>query len=161
MMGSIFACIPKWGRTLVYLWLQMNQGLSTINSGPEAVPSLTPSPQSLAPAFLGGRAYSALPCAGAPPPQRPLSCSRRSEIEGNMTVSARGGRASPHPPSRSPGCRPFPCPSATWSMDSKQFQPPLARFLHLTFLAPNLNCTPILPRRRGNSRHLVSKVLSL
>ena len=23
--------------------------------------------------FLGGRAYSALPCAGAPPPQRPLS----------------------------------------------------------------------------------------
>jgi len=31
--------------------------------------------------LLGGRAYSALPCAGAPPPQRPRPCSRRSEIE--------------------------------------------------------------------------------
>ena len=28
---------------------------------------------SLTTAVLGGRAYSALPCAGAPPPQRPLS----------------------------------------------------------------------------------------
>ncbi|MCY4080652.1 MAG: hypothetical protein OXF54_10440, partial [Caldilineaceae bacterium] len=43
-------------------------------------------------------AYSALPCAGAPPPQRPRPFSRRSENEGNVTVSARGGRASPRPP---------------------------------------------------------------
>ena len=33
--------------------------------------SPTPGPQPLAPALPGGRAYSALPCAGAPPPQRP------------------------------------------------------------------------------------------
>ena len=51
----------------------------------------------LSEAFLGGRAYSALPCAGAPPPHRPRSCSRRSEVEANVTVSARGGLASPHP----------------------------------------------------------------
>ena len=34
---------------------------------------LTPHSSSLSPRFMGGRAYSALPCAGAPPPQRPLS----------------------------------------------------------------------------------------
>ena len=46
---------------------------------------------------LGGRAYSALPCAGAPPPQRPRPCSRRSECVGNVKLSSRGGRAYPQP----------------------------------------------------------------
>jgi len=47
--------------------------------------------------FLGGRAYSALPCAGAPPPQRPLSCPRRSKCVANLKLSSRGGRAYPPP----------------------------------------------------------------
>ncbi len=47
-------------------------------------------------AFLGGRAYSALPCAGAEPPQRPLSYNpRRSECVRNTTLTTRCGRASP------------------------------------------------------------------
>ena len=72
---------------------------------------LTPNPQPLAPAFPGGRAYSALPCAGAPPPQRPLSYNtRRSKFECNMTLSTRCNRASPHPPTRSGMANPRTCP---------------------------------------------------
>ena len=67
------ACIPKWARTLVYLWPRPEHGHAAIKSEVARAPSLTPNPCPLAPAFLGGRAYSALPCAGAPPPQRPLS----------------------------------------------------------------------------------------
>jgi len=60
----------------------------------QSQPSLTTDHWPLTTAFLGGRAYSALPCAGAPPPQRPPYCSRRSECVANMTLSTRGDRAS-------------------------------------------------------------------
>ena len=40
---------------------------------PHSLPSLTTDHRPLTTAVLCGRAYSALPCAGAPPPQRPLS----------------------------------------------------------------------------------------
>ena len=61
-------------------------------------PSLTTDYWPLTTAVPGGRAYSALPCAGAPPPQRPLSCSRRSECVGNTKFGDPRRRA--RPPSR-------------------------------------------------------------
>ena len=59
-------------------------------------PSLTTDYWPLTTAVPGGRAYSALPCAGAPPPQRPLSCSRRSECVGNTKLATRGDAPVPH-----------------------------------------------------------------
>ena len=51
----------------------MSSSRSTLTQGKGRLKPLAPCPQPLTPAVPGGRAYSALPCAGAPPPQRPLS----------------------------------------------------------------------------------------
>ena len=58
--------------------------------------SLTTDYWPLTTAVPGGRAYSALPCAGAPPPQRPRSCSRRSEFVRNTKLASRGDPSVPH-----------------------------------------------------------------
>ena len=65
----------------------------------QSQPSLTTDHWPLATAVPGGRAYSALPCAGAPPPQRPLSCSRRSRFVGNTKLASRADAPVPHPAS--------------------------------------------------------------
>ncbi len=105
-------CIPKKGRTFAFFGFQRSHSCSAINSDSDEALHLTPGPCSLLPAFLGGRAYSALPCAGAPPPQRPLSyTARRCECVRNMTLSTRGNRASPHLPSGPAGAGPVPAPS--------------------------------------------------
>ena len=49
----------------------------------------------LSPLFFWAVGPSALPCAGAPPPQRPRSKSRRSECESDTKLASRGGQYIP------------------------------------------------------------------
>ena len=95
---------PKRGRIFENLWKQPGH-----NQCPYQIPAVKTPP--LTTAVLGGRAYSALPCAGAPPPQRPLSYN----IPSRPGVYIRDGclpeRGSPHyvPSAPSVPCRGRPC----------------------------------------------------
>ena len=68
--NSCGGCIPKWGRALACLRSPLSHVLSPTNSGAGEVPSLTTDHELLITA-VGRSGASALPCAGAPPPQRP------------------------------------------------------------------------------------------
>ena len=100
---------------------------------------------------LGGRAYSALPCAGAPPPQRPLSftpacaafeprCRRRLHATCRSPTSCRETSTAPMPPVAHP-------PRAA--------KPPLPLcHLSLTHLVPrNLHCPYATCRSPASCRH--------
>ena len=114
-------------------------------------------------AFLGGRAYSALPCAGAPPPQRPLSYNmpRRPGVSiRNMCPAERAPpnhvlpalriprRGWPRACPRTPNRRTPPSGQA-WRLhcvspkDVKQFQPPLAWIPRQTVPTPRLGQTRV------------------
>ena len=104
-----------------------------------AAPSLTTDHCS-----LGGRAYSALPCAGAPPPQRPLSYNMPRQPGVDIPYSCPAERVSPSHvppilciPRRGP---PRPCPPPIRVTLSFPPQPPVGAGLvpaHLPYASPS------------------------
>ncbi len=105
--------------------------------------------------FLGGRAYSALPCAGAPPPQRPLQQHASSTwCRYSQQVPNRKCLARPRPVSHIKSfhghATRLPC---FFSKAGKQFRPPLSLIPCRTVPTPNLGCTPA-PHRRDRNRKL-------
>ena len=71
--ANLPGCIPKWERTLAYLLLQPSHNVSSssLNLGQTNRVKLSPH-SSITLSFAFGRSGpSALPCAGAAPPQRP------------------------------------------------------------------------------------------
>ena len=95
--------------------------------------------------LLGGRAYSALPCAGAPPPQRPLSYN----MPRRPRVYVRNGcpveRVSPNhgpPVLRIPRrCRPCACPLPSPFSGPPPVRPGLAAALHLSTSRQTISAT--------------------
>ncbi len=113
-VAEAYGCSPKRGLVLPHLWQQLNHIHSTINAEARKAPSLTSNPWPLAPAVLGGRAYSALPCAGAEPPQRPLSYNMPSgpgvDIGDGCLIESVQPDHVPPVPSNYRRCRPCACP---------------------------------------------------
>ena len=112
----------------------------------QSQPSLTTDYWPLTTAVPGGRPYSALPCAGAPPPQRPLYCSRRSDCVGNSTLASRGDRAYPNP-------APWPVPTTCRRRQARRgnvrFVPP---YTAMTFKSPLLKSRQSIPSRQSANR---------
>ena len=88
-------------------------------------PLLTPLHSLLA--FLGGRAYSALPCAGAPPPQRPPSYNMPRRPCADIRVWCPFERVSstqiPPVPSNPCRCRPCACPRTHANLRTLRYVP--------------------------------------